>query len=256
MPHFAANLTLMFTEVPFLERFGAAKDAGFDAVEFLFPYAHSPDEVGEQLNANELTQALFNAPPGDWDAGERGIAALPGREDEFKESIATAVEYARALKCSTLHVMSGIVADESQREGMFKVLEGNLQYAADICSNEGITIALEPLNARDVPDYLIGDLQTAADVIERVGRPNIGIQFDYYHTQITEGDLATHFSEYFDQIVHVQISGVPERHEPNIGEINYGYLFQMMDRQGYLGFVGCEYNPIGRTQDGLGWLFD
>jgi hydroxypyruvate isomerase len=256
MPNFAANLTLMFNEVDFLDRFKAASDAGFDAVEFLFPYAHSAPEVAARLKDNNLTQALFNAPPGDWDAGERGISALPERIGEFRESIDKALEYARALECRTLHVMAGLVPDPGARDDMLACYVENIRYAADKCQGEGVTIALEPLNSRDVPGYLMPTSAGILDVIERVGRPNVGLQFDFYHVQIMEGDLARRFEAALDDVVHVQISGVPERHEPSIGEVNYPYLFNMMDRLGYMGFVGCEYNPLGATQDGLGWLFD
>ncbi|MDB9703363.1 hydroxypyruvate isomerase family protein [Rhodospirillales bacterium] len=256
MPYFAANLTMMFTEVAFLDRFKAAKDAGFEAVEFLFPYAHPADIVAGKLNENDLTQALFNAPPGDWDAGERGIAALPGREDEFRASIATAIEYALALDCRTVHVMAGLVPDPAMHAEMMTTYIENISYAADQFLPHGITVALEPLNSRDVPGYLISKIGDAAEVFELAGRPNIGIQFDFYHTQIMEGDLAKRFEAHQAQIAHVQVSGVPERHEPSIGEVNYAYLFQLIDRLGYDGFVGCEYNPRGDTVDGLAWLFD
>jgi 2-dehydrotetronate isomerase len=256
MPQFAANLSMLFNEVPFLDRFAAAHDAGFDAVEFLFPYAHSAEEVAGRLQDNNLTQVLFNAPPGDWDGGERGIAALPDRVSEFRDSIGLALDYARALDCKTLHVMAGLVADGANREAMLSCYIDNVRYAADQCIDAGITVALEPLNVYDVPGYLVSRLNQIADVIEQVGRPNVGIQFDFYHVQIMQGDLARHFEQYFDLTAHVQIAGVPERHEPNTGEVNFAYLFQLMDRLGYNGHVGCEYRPRGNTVDGLSWLFD
>lgn len=256
MPMFAANLTLMFNEVPFLDRFAAARDAGFEAVEFLFPYAHPAPEIAERLAANGLTQALFNAPPGDWDAGERGIAALPDRVAEFRESIDKALEYARALDCRTLHVMAGLVPDPAMRDEMLACYVENVRFAADRCMGEGVTVSLEPLNSRDVPGYLMPTSAAIAAALELIDRPNAGLQFDFYHVQIMEGDLAKRFEAMLDDVVHVQISGVPERHEPNIGEINYPYLFNLMDRLGYTGYVGCEYNPLGDTRDGLRWLFD
>lgn len=256
MPHFAANLSMMFTEVAFMDRFKAARDAGFDAVEFLFPYAHPTDEVATALKDNGLTQALFNAPPGDWDAGERGIAALPDRVSEFRESIDKALTYARALDCRTLHVMAGLMPSPEMRDEMLACYVENIRFAADRCQAEGITVALEPLNDRDVPGYLMPTSAAVADAIKMIGRPNVGLQFDFYHVQIMEGDLARRFEAMLDLIVHVQIAGVPERHEPNTGEINYSYLFNVLDRVGYIGFVGCEYNPLGTTLDGLGWLFD
>jgi len=256
MPLFAANLSMMFTEVPFLDRFKAARDAGFGAVEFLFPYAHSAPDVAARLKDNGLEQALFNAPPGDWDAGERGIAALPDRVAEFRESIDKALEYAHALDCKTLHVMAGLVPDPAARDDMLACYIENIRFAADRCQAEGVTVALEPLNSRDVPGYLMPTSAAVMDVIETVGRPNVGLQFDFYHIQIMEGDLARRFEALLDDVVHVQISGVPERHEPNTGEVNYPYLFNMMDRLDYTGFVGCEYNPRAGTLDGLTWLFD
>lgn len=256
MPMFAANLTLMFNEVPFLDRFAAAREAGFEAVEFLFPYAHPAPEVAARLADNGLTQALFNAPPGDWDAGERGIAALPDRVSEFRESIDKALEYARALDCRTLHVMAGLVPDPAMRDEMLACYVDNIRFAADRCEGEGVTVSLEPLNSRDVPGYLMPTSAAITEALERIDRPNAGLQFDFYHVQIMEGDLAKRFEAILDDIVHVQISGVPERHEPNIGEINYPYLFNLMDRLGYTGYVGCEYNPLGDTRDGLSWLFD
>ena len=256
MPMFAANLSLMFNEVPFLDRFAAASEAGFEAVEFLFPYAHPAPEVAERLSDNGLTQALFNAPPGDWDAGERGIAALPDRVSEFRESIDKALEYARALDCRTLHVMAGLVSAPAMREDMLQCYVENIRFAADRCEGEGVTVSLEPLNSRDVPGYLMPTSAAIVSALEKIDRPNAGLQFDFYHVQIMEGDLAKRFEAMLDDIVHVQISGVPERHEPNIGEINYPYLFNLMDRLGYTGYVGCEYNPLGDTRDGLTWLFD
>jgi len=256
MPLFAANLSMMFTEVSFLERFKAASDAGFEAVEFLFPYAHPAPDVAARLKDHGLEQALFNAPPGDWDAGERGIAALPDRISEFRESIDKSLEYAHALDCKTLHVMAGLVPDPAARDDMLACYVENIRFAADRCQAEGVTVALEPLNSRDVPGYLMPTSVGVMDVIEMVGRPNVGLQFDFYHIQIMEGDLARRFEALIDDVAHVQISGVPERHEPNTGEVNYPYLFNMMDRLGYTGYVGCEYNPRAGTLDGLNWLFD
>lgn len=256
MPFFAANLTMLFNEWDFLDRFQAARDAGFNAVEFLFPYDHPPAEVAARLEDNGLSQALFNMPPGDWAAGERGIAALPDRRAEFQDSVGVAIEYARALNCKTVHAMGGLVADGADREKMMETYVDNLRYAADACMAHGIAVAIEPLNSRDVPGYILPRVADAALVIDAVGRPNVGIQFDFYHVQIMDGDLARNFETYLEKIVHVQIAGVPERHEPNVGEINYSYLFQFMDRLGYDGFVGCEYRPRSQTLDGLGWLFD
>jgi len=255
MPNFAANLTMMFTEVPFLDRFQAAKDAGFEAVEFLFPYDHTVPEVSAAALDAGVTVALFNMPPGDWAAGERGIAALPDRKEEFQVGVTRAIEYARALDCKTLHLMSGLVPEGSDPETMLETYADSLRYAADAVQEIGATVVIEPLNSRDVPGYLISDVAAAQSLVDAVARPNVGIQFDMYHVQIMEGDLAKRFEAHLDDIRHVQIAGVPERHEPNIGEVNYPYLFQLMDRLGYQGYVGCEYNPRGITEDGLDWFF-
>lgn len=254
MPNLAANLTMMFTEVPFLDRFQAAKDAGFEAVEFLFPYDHTVPEVSARVQAAGVKVALFNMPPGDWVAGERGISALPERKEEFQVGVTRAIEYARALDCKTLHLMSGLIPENLERDVMLETYADSLRFAADAAQEIGATVVIEPLNNRDVPGYLISDVATAQSLVDMVARPNVGIQFDMYHVQIMEGDLAKRFEAHLDDIRHVQIAGVPERHEPNIGEVNYPYLFQMMDRLGYQGYVGCEYNPRGMTQDGLDWF--
>lgn len=254
MPNFAANLTMLFNEYPFLDRFQAAKDAGFDAVEFLFPYDHTVPEVAKRVRDAGLAVALFNMPPGNWSAGERGIAALPDRKEEFQTGVARAIEYARAMECKTLHLMSGLVPNVADREAALGTYADSLRYAADACRDIGATVVIEPLNSRDVPGYLISDVEMAQTLVDAVDRPNVGIQFDMYHVQIMEGDLAKRFEAHLDDIKHVQIAGVPERYEPNIGEINYPYLFGLMDRLGYQGYVGCEYNPRGTTMDGLDWL--
>lgn len=256
MPKFAANLTMMFTELPFLDRFQAAKDAGFDAVEFLFPYDHPVPDVVSRVQEADVTVALFNMPPGDWAAGERGIAALPDRKEEFQVGVTRAIEYARALECKTLHLMSGLIPENGDRDQMLSRYIDSLRFAADACQDIGATVVIEPLNNRDVPGYLISDVMTAQSLVDECGRPNVGIQFDMYHVQIMEGDLAKRFEAHLDDIHHVQIAGVPERHEPNIGEVNYPYLFQMMDRMGYQGYVGCEYNPAAGTKEGLGWFLN
>lgn len=255
MPNFAANLTMMFTELPFLDRFQAAKDVGFKAVEFLFPYDFAVPDVATRVRDVDVEVALFNMPPGDWAAGERGIAALPDRTEEFQVSVDRAVEYARALECRTLHVMSGIVPDNLERDVMLRTYTENLRFAADACREIDAKVVIEPLNNRDVPGYLVPDVGTAQSLVDSVDRSNVGIQFDFYHVQIMEGDLAKRFEAHLDDIKHVQIAGVPERHEPNTGEVNFSYLFEMMDRLGYEGYVGCEYNPRHGTYEGLDWLF-
>jgi hydroxypyruvate isomerase len=254
MPIFAANLTLMFNEVPFLDRFKVAKDCGFDVVEFLFPYKFSMTEVAEKLEQNNQVLALFNLPPGDWDAGDKGMAAIPGREQEFQDTVGVALEYAHAFKNKTVHMMAGIIPDAIGVEAAFETYVKNFQFCADAFVNDDIDVVIEPLNTRDVPGYMISKNSSALSVIYAAGRPNVGLQFDFYHVQIMGGDLANQFESYWDISKHVQIAGVPERFEPNVGEINYPYLFDLMDHVGYKGYVGCEYKPQNGTKAGLGWM--
>jgi hydroxypyruvate isomerase len=254
MPKFAANLTMMFNEVPFPQRFAAAAKAGFEAVEFLFPYDHAPREVAQWLKENGLTNALFNMPPGDWASGERGLASLPGREQEFRDGVARALEYAQALGTKRLHAMAGLVPAGASREQHREVFIGNLRYAARELGRHGITLLIEPINARDMPGYFLNSQGEAHAICEAVGEPNIKVQLDFYHAQIVEGDLAMGLRRHFAGVGHVQIASVPERHEPDDGEVNYGYLFRLLDELGYDGWVGCEYRPRARTEDGLGWM--
>lgn len=254
MVQFAANLTMLFTEVPFMERFDAAHDVGFKAVEFLFPYAFEPSEIAKKLNRFNLQQALFNMPPGDWDAGERGYAALPGWEEKFKASVETAMIYAEALDCKRVHAMSGIVNPAYSYEEHVEVFIKNIRYAADALAAKGITLLIEPLNSRDMPGYFIAHQRDAVALIKKVGRPNVKLQFDVYHAQIMDGDLSTLIRDLQPEIGHIQIASVPERHEPSEGELNYPYLFNLMDETGYKGWVGCEYNPKNSTKEGLNWL--
>lgn len=253
MPKLAANLSMMFTEFEFLDRFDAARQAGFAGVEFLFPYDYKAAEIAAKLKQNNLTQALFNLPPGDWEKEERGLAAMPGREEEFRQAVAKALEYAQGLNCKTLHVMAGIPGLDDLASAR-RTYVSNLQYAAREARKFDRTVIIEPINNRDIPGYFLNYQADAVSVIKDVDEPNIGLQFDLYHCQIMEGDLAIHFKEYLPWIRHIQIAGVPERHEPDIGEINYPYLFELMDNAGYSGWVGCEYRPKGKTVDGLGWM--
>ncbi|MEK0085163.1 2-oxo-tetronate isomerase [Benzoatithermus flavus] len=254
MPRFAANLSMMFQEHPFLDRFAAAAAAGFAGVEFLFPYDHPAGAIAERLQRHGLTQALFNLPPGDWAAGERGLASLPGREEEFRRSVERAIGYARALGCRTVHCMAGLLPDEGERATRERLYVENLRHAARACGEAGLTLLIEPINTRDMPGYLLNYQGQARRLIEAVGAPNLRLQLDLYHCQIMEGDLARHIREYLPITGHVQIAGVPERHEPDRGEVNYRYLFDLLDELGYAGWVGCEYRPHGRTEDGLGWF--
>ncbi len=248
MPRFAANLSMMFTERPFMARFDAAAAAGFAAVEFLFPYAHPAAEIRGALDRNGLALALFNAPPGDWEAGERGLASLRGREAEFRDSIARALDTAAVLQPHRLHIMAGLAEGAAARA----VYLANLADAAEAAGAQGLTI--EPINSRDMPGYHLNTSDDAVAVLVAVGAANLGLQFDLYHAQITEGDLIRRLERLMPRIAHIQIAGVPDRHEPDTGEVNYPHLFAVLDRLGYAGFVGCEYRPAGRTEDGLGWF--
>lgn len=254
MPKFAANLSMMFNEVPFPRRFEAAAKAGFEAVEFLFPYEHPAQDVAQWLHRNRLTNVLFNMPPGDWAAGERGMAALPGREAEFREGVERALEYATAMGTPRLHAMAGLMPSGAPRDRYRQTYIANLRHAAREAAKRGITVLIEPINPRDMPGYFLNTQAEAHAICAEVDEPNLKVQMDFYHAQIVEGDLAVTFRKYVDNIGHVQIAGVPDRHEPDDGEVNYGYLFGLLDELGYDGWVGCEYRPRGRTEDGLGWL--
>ena len=254
MPRFAANLSMMFTEVPFPQRFAAAAAAGFKGVEFLFPYDHTPAEVAGWLQENHLENALFNMPPGDWASGERGIAALPGREDEFRAGVARAIEYAKALGTKRVHMMAGLIPAGADIDSHRKLYLANLRHAARECAQAGIEVMLEPINGRDMPGYFLQTQDQAHALRKACGEPNVKVQFDFYHAQIMEGDLAMTLRRCFDGVGHVQIASVPTRNEPDDGEVNYPYLYKLLDELGYSGWVGCEYRPRGRTEDGLGWL--
>jgi 2-dehydrotetronate isomerase len=258
MPKFAANLTMMYTEHEFLDRFAAASKDGFKAVEFLFPYDFKAEEINQRLKDNGLTQALFNAPPGDWAKGERGIASLPGREEEFRQSIAKALEYAAVLGNDKLHVMAGLIAADQPKDAHRAVYLKNLEYAAQQAQKAGITVVIEPINTRDIPGFFLNRQDDAQAICDEIGAPNLKVQFDIYHCQIVEGDIAVKLKRDMQRpnagIGHIQIAGVPERHEPDMGELNYPYLFDVIDSLGYDGWIGCEYRPKAGTSDGLGWL--
>ena len=254
MPRFAANLTMMYAEHAFLDRFAAAARDGFQAVEFLFPYEYPAAEIRSRLEANGLELALFNAPPGDWAQGERGIASLPGREEEFRASVAKALEYARVLGNKRLHVMAGLIAPAEDRARHHAVYVGNLAHAAKEAAPLGITVVIEPINTRDIPGFFLNRQDEAHAACAAVAAPNLKVQMDLYHCQIVEGDLAMKIRRYIGGVGHMQIAGVPERHEPSLGEINYPYLFEVIDSLGYAGWIGCEYRPRGATSEGLAWL--
>jgi hydroxypyruvate isomerase len=249
MPRLAANLSWLFTEVPFLDRFQAAAAAGFRAVEFLQPYDFPPTEIAARLKHHGLEHVLFNLPQGDAAKGERGLAAVPGREAEFMRNIGRAIAYANATGCSRIHALAGI-ASGPEAEATYVA---NLRSAADLVAPQGITLLIEPLNTRDVPGYFLSTTGAALRILEGVDRRNVSLQFDLYHCQIMEGDLARHIRDLAGRFAHVQIAGVPDRNEPDIGEINHGYVLDLLDETGYTGWVGCEYRPKAGTLAGLGW---
>ncbi|KAF7961519.1 hydroxypyruvate isomerase [Cupriavidus sp. UYMU48A] len=254
MPRFAANLSMMYTEHDFLDRFAAAAADGFQAVEYLFPYEHPAAELRARLDANGLVQALFNAPPGDWAAGERGMAALPGREAEFRAAFGRALEYAGVIGNDRIHVMAGLIPADADRARCRATYLENLSHAANAAAAQGITVLIEPINTRDMPGYFLNRQDDGQAICKEVGAANLKVQFDCYHCQIVEGDVTKKLQRDFAGIGHIQIAGVPERHEPDIGELNYPYLFDVIDNLGYRGWIGCEYRPRAATSAGLGWI--
>ena len=254
MPRFAANLTMLYNELPFLERFEAAALAGFSSVEFLFPYAWPAAELADRLRANRLQLVLHNLPAGDWDAGERGIACHPDRVEEFRAGVARAIEYGRALGVPQLNCLAGKapagVPDELLRETFVE----NLRFAAAALKEAGLKLLIEPINNYDIPGFYLNRTAQAISIVEEVGSDNLFLQYDVYHAQRFEGELAATMSKYLVHIAHVQVADNPGRNEPGTGEIAYDFIFRHLDRIGYTGFVGCEYKPATTTNAGLGWL--
>jgi 2-dehydrotetronate isomerase len=270
MPKFAANLSMMYVELPFLDRFEAAAKDGFKAVEYLFPYAYEAKELAARLKNNGLQQVLFNLPPGGvdptsidaaWNAGTRGIACIEGREAEFAAGADLALRYAEALNCPRLHMMAGLVPEGKNKANTRKTYVNNAKLAAKLVASQDINLLLEPINTRDIPGFFLNRQDEAHALIAEIAQPNVKVQMDLYHCQIVEGDVAMKIRQYLPtgNIGHFQIAGVPERHEPDIGEMNYPYLFDLIDNLGYDGWIGCEYKPkLGGqpngTSSGLGWL--
>ncbi len=265
MPRFAANLSMLYNEHAFLDRFAAAAADGFEAVEYLFPYAHPARELAQRLADLGLRQVLFNTPPGDWDAGERGLACLPGREPEFRDAVSRALEYAEVLACPRLHVMAGLAPAGVERARLQATYESNLAWAAERAAAAGRELLIEPINPRDIPGYFLNRQDEAHRLVQALGQPALKVQMDLYHCQIVEGDVAMKLRQYLPsgRVGHLQIAGVPERHEPDVGELNYRYLFDVVDEvaaaSGWDGWIGCEYRPArgavaGGTSAGLGWL--
>ncbi len=254
MPRFCANLTMMFNEVPFLDRFDAAAKAGFQAVEFLFPYDFKASEIRARLDANGLKQALFNMPPGDWAAGERGTAALPGRQADFRASVEKALDYAAVIGCDRLHCMAGIPSADVAPGTAAALYAINIAWAAEKAKEAGVIVIIEPINHRDMPGYFLNTSGQGAAVIAAVGADGVKLLFDIYHTKTTEGDVTSRMKALAPVIGHMQIADVPQRHEPGTGEIGWPAVFRQIDAIGYNGWVGCEYRPAGETTAGLSWL--
>ena len=254
MPRFAANLSFLFTERTFFERFAAARAAGFAAVEFHFPYEYDRAALAEVVLTSGLEVVLFNLPAGDWAAGERGIACHPRRIAEFQDGVGLAIEYARLLGCSRLNCLAGIAPADINNAKARETLIENLRFAAAVAKRADIQLLLEPLNTRDTPGFLVATSRTGLDVIAAVGSENLRLQYDIYHAQVMEGDLARTLEEHLPQIGHIQLADNPGRHEPGTGEINFPFLLRHLDRLGYAGWVGCEYKPSARSEDSLGWL--
>jgi hydroxypyruvate isomerase len=254
MPRFCANLTMLFNEVDFLDRFEKAAKAGFKGVEYLFPYAWKKEQLVEKLGAFGLSQALHNLPAGDWSKGERGIACLPGRETEFQEGVGKAIEYAKALKCPQVNCLAGLTPAGVPADKVRKTLVANLRFAAAAFEKEGIRLLVEALNDKDVPGFYLVRTADVLALIKEVGHANLYVQYDVYHMQIMEGNLTRTIQANPDKIAHIQIADNPGRNEPGTGEINYPNLFKAIDAAGYKGWIGCEYKPAGKTEDGLGWV--
>jgi hydroxypyruvate isomerase len=250
---FSANLSMLYPEHAFLDRFGAAAKDGFTGVEYLGPYAEAPEVIAERLQQHGLTQALFNLPAGDWEAGERGIGALPGREAEFQRGVGEGLRYAKALGCGQVNCLAGIPKGVPAEAAEATLVE-NLRYAAPRCADAGVKLLLEPINPGDIPGFFVNSSAHAMRIFEQVGSDNLYLQYDFYHMQRVQGELVATFEKLQPRIAHVQIADNPGRHEPGTGEINYGFIFAELDRLGYPGWVGAEYKPAAATSAGLGWL--
>ncbi len=254
MPKLNANLSMLFTEHAFLDRFEAAAKAGFRGVEYLFPYAYDAAAIAERLEAHNLEQVLFNLPAGDWEAGERGIACHPDRVQAFRDGVEKAIEYARQLGCGQCNVLAGIVPEGVSQEQARETFVENLRYAAPLLAEAGVKLLAEAINTRDIPGFFLNNTAQALSILDQVGSDNLFYQYDIYHMQIMEGDLAPTIEANLNRIAHIQLADNPGRHEPGTGEINYHFIFEFLDRIGYSGWVGCEYKPAATTDAGLGWL--
>lgn len=256
MPTFAANLSMLFTELPFPDRFAAARGAGFRFVEYLFPYDFPAEELRGLLAANGLTQVLFNLPCGDWAAGERGIAGLPGRQAEFRDGVAKALDYAATLGVTRLNCLAGKLPEGADVEEACAVLAENVMFAADALAAKGLTLVIEAINRFDIPGFMLNRTSQVMALLDMINRPNAAMQYDVYHAQREEGELAATIAANMARIGHIQIADNPGRHQPGTGEINYPFLFAELDRLGYAGYVGLEYVPAPDTLGSFGWIKD
>ena len=254
MVQFAANLSMLFNEVDFLDRFEAAAQAGFKGVEYLSPYDFTADEISARLKDNNLKQVLFNTPAGDWDAGERGTACIPSRIDEFRDGVAKAIDYAKVLECDQLHCMAGLTPEGADAAELRKTYVENLRFASAEMGKAGIKCLMEMINTRDIPGFYLNTSAQAEEIMAEVASDNLYIQYDIYHMQIMEGDLAPTMERLLPKIAHMQLADTPGRNEPGTGEINYSFLFAHLDKIGYKGWIGCEYKPATTTEAGLGWM--
>ncbi|QWE15724.1 hydroxypyruvate isomerase [Polynucleobacter sp. AP-Nino-20-G2] len=254
MPRFAANLTMLFTEQPFLERFALARIGGFKAVEFLFPYAFDVNDIKSALDNNALKLVLHNLPAGDWDSGERGIACLPDRIEEFRAGVAKAIEYATTLGVPQLNCLAGKVPEGVDRKVLHETFVSNLRFAALELQKVGLKLLIEPINTFDIPGFFLSKTEQGIEILNEVGAENAFLQYDIYHAQRMEGELSNTIQKHFNRIAHIQLADNPGRNEPGTGEINYEYLFDLFDRLGYAGYVGCEYKPLKSTEAGLAWM--
>lgn len=260
MPRFAANLTMMYREHDFLDRFAAAVKDGFTAVEYMFPYDHPAETLNALLQEHGLRQVLFNAPPGDWEKGDRGNTAIPGREAEFREGFERAIEYAQVLECRRIHAMAGLMPSDGDRMRFRVTYLDNLAWAAEKAQQAGLDVLVEPIAQRNMPGFFLNRQDEAHAIVAEIGMPNLKVMFDLFHCQVEEGDLAMKIRKYIGEdpcrIGHMQIAGVPDRHEPDTGEVNYSYIFDVIDEAGYTGWIGLEYIPEAGTSEGLAWITD
>lgn len=254
MPKFAANLNWLFTDLPMLDRFVAAKKAGFDAVEYMFPYDYDINDLVKELEDSNLVQALHNMPPGNWEAGDRGIGCQPDRVDEFRDTVGMAISAATALRCPKVNCLAGLTPAGSNAEELEETFVSNLRYAAAEFAKHDLQLVIEAINTKDMPGFYLTTSKQAFDIMDKVGAPNLLFQYDIYHMQVMEGDLASTLAANLDRIGHLQLADNPGRHEPGTGEINYPFLFEHIDKIGYNGWIGCEYKPATETLEGLRWL--